>query len=426
MQTAQPNRGAAAAGFHLRFCTTDTSSEMEGAEDADGLGVAPSIDVNDNRETRKVRVCVSDPDNARSGWAADEGSVYTSGMKDRDGGQSSVRNAPKESRVLFGFEPDSVFPVVGCRDEIINGFPEQQEVDVVYPDGGGGGGRRSGPNAAVRATGMSDSDGVTGTYALGCERAGESVDKSDGGHFSSQLRPKSPVSSVGSDSPDMKMPNGDAIYGHMDNTHTNRMDYGRAMQSFQDRGVKVGNGGLLFVNSYNTLSQVPFGSLGGLSAPVSHVFVHQSDCVRTGRASAESSEETRHSEAASCHPDPADTLSDLSAKLSLSPLVENTSDYTEAEPSPDEEFSEGGPPPRPQSLRTNRGHAVSLSCDATPLSPGDDGYFGAEGVVDECLGSVNAFEGGRRQSAPDSTNPEASCDPTVDAKRHGIAEFLTR
>ncbi|KAI7804723.1 TBC1 domain family member 12 [Triplophysa rosa] len=400
---------------------------MEGVEDADGLGLAPSIDVNDNRETCKVRVCVSAPDNVRSGWAAEEGSVYTSGITDRDPGQTSVRNAPKESHVLLDFNPDSVFP--GCRDEIINGFPEQHEVDVVYPDGGGGGRSRSGPKAAVRATGMSDSDRVTGTSELGCE----SAHKPDGGYLNSQLRPKSPVSFVGRDSPDiMTMPNGDAFYGHMDNTHINRMDYGHAMQSFQDRGVKVGNGGLLIVNSYNTLSQVPFGSLGGLPAPVSHVFVHQSDCVLPsrrscegmGRASAESSEETRHSDAASCDPDPADTLSDLSAKLSLSPLVENTSDYTEAEPSPEEEFSEGGLPLRPQSLRTNPGHMVSLSCDATPLSPGDDGYFGAEGVADEC--SVNTFEGGRRQSAPDSTNPEASSDLTVDTKRHGIAEFLTR
>lgn len=430
MQTAQPNRGAAAAaaGFYLRFCTTDTSSEMEGVEDADGLGLAPSIDVNDNRETCKVRICVSDPDNARSGWAAEEVSVYTSGIKDRGAGQQSERNAPKESHILLGLKPDTVFPVVGCRDEIINGFPEQQEVDVVYPDGGGGGGgSRSGPNAAVRSTGMSDR--VTGTSELGCECAGESVDKPNEGYLISQLR--SPVSFLGRDSPDMKMPNGDAIYGHMDNSHINRVDYGHAMQSFQDRGVKVGNGGLLIVNSYNTLSQVPFGSLGGLAAPVSRVFVHQSDCVlpsgrsceRMGRAS---SEENRHSEAASCDLDPADTLSDLSAKLSLSPLAENTSDYTEAEPSPDEEFSKGGPPLRPQSLRTNSGHPVSLSCDATPLSPGDDGYFGAEGVVDECLSSVNTFEGGRRQSAPDSTIPEASSDPTVDTKRHSLAEFLTR
>uniref|UniRef100_A0A672JVJ3 TBC1 domain family member 12-like n=1 Tax=Sinocyclocheilus grahami TaxID=75366 RepID=A0A672JVJ3_SINGR len=62
-------------------------------------------------------------------------------------------------------------------------------------------------------------------------------------------------------------------------------------------------------------------------------------------------------------------------------------------------------------------------------SPGDDGYFGAEGGgVDEYLGSVKAFEGGRRQSAPDrvAADPDASYDQTLGTKRHGIAEFLTR
>lgn len=305
---------------------------MEGV-DADGLGPAPSIDVNDNRETRKLRVRV--PDDAR---AARPGSGPTPGIKNR-----------------LDLKPDCVFPVA----EIINGFPEQQEVDVGCPDGG-----RSEPNA------------VTGSKC-----AGKSVDKPNEGCLNAQL-----------DSPDVKMRNGDAVYrpGH-------RLDYARAMQ-----GVKVGNGGLLIVNSYNTLSQVPFGSLGG---PASRKT--DSGCERM-----------EHSEETSCDPD---TLSDLSAKLSSSPLAENTSDYTEAEPSPDEEFTEGGPPARPRTLRTRSAHPVSLSCDATPLSPGDDGYFG---VGDE--GSVNAFEGGRRQSAPDTANPEASSDPTGDAKRRGIAEFLTR
>uniref|UniRef100_A0A672K6G1 TBC1 domain family member 12-like n=1 Tax=Sinocyclocheilus grahami TaxID=75366 RepID=A0A672K6G1_SINGR len=233
------------------------------------------------------------------------------------------------------------------------------------------------------------------------------------------------------------MPNGDVTHEHIDHdqTHLRCLSYAEGFNRkvpALDRGVKVGNGGLLIVNSYETLSQVPFRALGGLPAPESRVFVHQSDgvlsmgrsCERISRASAESSEEARP-----CDPDPADTLSDLSAKLSLSPLAENTSDYTETDPSPEEDFSDTGPPPlRPQNLRTNPGHTVSLSCDATPLTPGDDGYFGAEGCVDECLSSVKAFEGGRRQSAPDrvATDTDASSDQTLGTKRHGIAEFLTR
>uniref|UniRef100_A0A673HJE4 TBC1 domain family member 12-like n=1 Tax=Sinocyclocheilus rhinocerous TaxID=307959 RepID=A0A673HJE4_9TELE len=208
----------------------------------------------------------------------------------------------------------------------------------------------------------------------------------------------------------------------LDQTHFRCLDYAEGFNRkvpALDKGVKVGNGGLLIVNSYDTLSQVPFRALGSLPAPKSHVFVQQSDsvlstgrsCERISRASAESSEEAQP-----CDPNPADTLSDLSAKLSFSPLAENTSDYTETDPSPEEDFSDTGPPPlRPQNLRTNSGHTVSLSCDATPLSPGDDGYFGAEGGVDEYLGSVKAFEGGRRQSAPDrvAADPDASYDQTL-------------
>ncbi|KAK2878843.1 hypothetical protein Q8A67_019634 [Cirrhinus molitorella] len=361
---------------------------MERVEDAaDEPGLAPSIDVNDNREEYKARVCGSDPERRR------EGSVYSSAYANPGGA-----GLPSISPV-----------VVGCRAGVLNGFPGKLEVDMVCPDG----------------------EEVTGTSEA------ESLNKPDKGYFNSQLR--SAVSFMGKNSPDMKMPNGDVTHDHMDHdrTHLRCLDYAHT-EGFNrkapalDRGVKVGNGGLLIVNSYDTLSQVPFRALGGLPAPESRVFVHQSDgvlstgrsCERISHASAESSEEARP-----CDPDPADTLSDLSAKLSLSPLAENTSDYTETDPSPEEDFSDTGPPPlRPQNLRTNPGHTVSLSCDATPLSPGDDGYFGAEGGVDECLGSVKAFEGGRRQSAPDrvADDTDASSDQTLGTKRHGIAEFLTR
>lgn len=364
---------------------------MERVEDAaDEPGLAPSIDVNDNRQEYKARFCGSDTESAR------EGSVYSSVYANPGGaGLSSL----------------SPVVVVGCRAGVLNGFPGKLEVDMVCPDGEG---TRSGP-------GTSDA---------------ESVNKPDKGYLNSQLR--SAVSFMGKSSPDMKMPNGDVTHEHMDHDQTNLrcLDYAEGFNRkvpALDRGVKVGNGGLLIVNSYDTLSQVPFRAMGGLPAPESRVFVHQSDgflstgrsCERISRASAESSEEARP-----CDPDPTDTLSDLSAKLSLSPLAENTSDYTETDPSPEEDFSDTGPPPlRPQNLRTNPRHTVSLSCDATPLSPGDDGYFGAEGGVDECLSSVKAFEGGRRQSAPDrvaDADTDASSDQTLGTKRHGIAEFLTR
>lgn len=357
---------------------------MERVEDADEPGLAPSIDVNDNREEYKARVCVSNPERA---------------------GQGSVYRLAYASPGSAGL-PTISSVVVGCRAGVLNGFPEELEVDMVCPDG------EEGEN-------------------LSCPNEPECVEKPDNGYLNSQLR--SAVSFMGKSTPDMKMPNGDVTHEHMHHVQTplRCLDYAHAeglnrKVSALDRGVKVGNGGLLIVNSYDTLSQVPFGALGGLSAPESRVFVHQSgsvsstgrSCERISRAITESSEEARP-----CDPDPADTLSELSAKLSLSPLAENTSDYTETDPSPEEDFSDTGPPLRPRNLRTNAGHIVSLSCDATPLSPVDDGYFGAEGGVDECLGS-----GGRRQSAPDrvAADPDPSSDQTLGTKRHGIAEFLTR
>ncbi|XP_061915402.1 TBC1 domain family member 12-like isoform X3 [Entelurus aequoreus] len=66
--------------------------------------------------------------------------------------------------------------------------------------------------------------------------------------------------------------------------------------------------------------------------------------------------------------------------------------------SPSEQDSPGpGLVGRPRSLRTEPNLAVSLSCDATPLSPAEDGGFGFGDQGD----FRNTFERGRRQSAPD-------------------------
>ncbi|KAK5854399.1 hypothetical protein PBY51_015471 [Eleginops maclovinus] len=96
-----------------------------------------------------------------------------------------------------------------------------------------------------------------------------------------------------------------------------------------------------------------------------------------------------------------------------------------------EDFSELSLPVRPQSLRTNPNLVVSLSCDATPLSPVDDDdddeggfYFGDEEDIRSVLDS------GRRQSAPDKLpNPAEqteSSESRLMPKRFGIAEFFTR
>ncbi|KAM4729970.1 TBC1 domain family member 12 isoform 2-T2 [Anableps anableps] len=77
-------------------------------------------------------------------------------------------------------------------------------------------------------------------------------------------------------------------------------------------------------------------------------------------------------------------------------------------------------PARPQSLRTNPTASVSLSCDATPLSPEEDGgfYFAPE---------PGLLEAGRRQSAPDKLSEETEgSELKVLPKRFGIADFFTR
>uniref|UniRef100_UPI0037E81E8B TBC1 domain family member 12-like n=1 Tax=Semicossyphus pulcher TaxID=241346 RepID=UPI0037E81E8B len=121
-----------------------------------------------------------------------------------------------------------------------------------------------------------------------------------------------------------------------------------------------------------------------------------------------------------------------SAKLP-SPLPSNgNGDSPLSEPNireDEEDFSDLSLPVRPQSLRTNPNLAVSLSCDATPLSPDDDGcfYFGDEGYEEDFR---NVLEAGRRQSAPDKlpdlTEQADNSDPKLMPKRFGIADFFTR
>ncbi|XP_073337529.1 TBC1 domain family member 12 [Pagrus major] len=95
----------------------------------------------------------------------------------------------------------------------------------------------------------------------------------------------------------------------------------------------------------------------------------------------------------------------------------------------EEDFSELGFPVRPQTLRTNPNLAVSLSCDATPLSPDEDGgfYFGDEGYMEDFR---TVLEAGRRQSAPDKlpdlTEHSDGSEHKLMPKRFGIADFFTR
>ncbi|XP_056147833.1 TBC1 domain family member 12-like isoform X2 [Lampris incognitus] len=108
-----------------------------------------------------------------------------------------------------------------------------------------------------------------------------------------------------------------------------------------------------------------------------------------------------------------------------------TADSPLTEPSirgDEEDVTDFSLPARPQTLRTNSNIPVSLSCDATPLSPEDGGfYFGGEGCADEIR---SALDVGRRQSAPDTLpEPAEPLDPSdqkLMPKRFGIADFFTR
>ncbi|XP_022604377.1 TBC1 domain family member 12-like [Seriola dumerili] len=114
------------------------------------------------------------------------------------------------------------------------------------------------------------------------------------------------------------------------------------------------------------------------------------------------------------------TLSNLNGD---SPLSEPNTGEDE------EDFSDLCLPVRPHSLWTNPNHAVSLSCDATPLSPDEDGgfYFGEDGHEEDFR---NVLEAGRRQSAPDKlpdlTEQTDGSDSKLMPKRFGIADFFTR
>ncbi|XP_028982945.1 TBC1 domain family member 12 [Betta splendens] len=119
------------------------------------------------------------------------------------------------------------------------------------------------------------------------------------------------------------------------------------------------------------------------------------------------------------------TLSNLNDD---SPLSEPTT-RDEDEDDEEEDVSDLRLPVRPHTLRTNASFTVSLSCDATPLSPDGEGgfYFGGEGYEEDFR---SALESGRRQSAPDKLPDLAEqtdgSDPKLMPKRFGIADFFAR
>ncbi|KAI4877212.1 hypothetical protein NFI96_020839 [Prochilodus magdalenae] len=327
-----------------------------------------------------------------------------------------------------------------CGEEMVNGFPEPSSPSFVAELGGGQEGGRLSPAPAGNMDGMAPPEQDLGTSKVGDgAKVMETRREIDPQLHHEQLPPALACSCKHhKDSPmtcleiPKKVPNGDVCTDTLQVCRSGTDIDQERLEGFLPRnaalgkGVRVGNCGFLVVNT-RSLWDAPSGDLSYLGSPAENARSspgsYDSPDQESGHASLEASDSTQPRQAASCEPDPGlDTLSELSGKLSISPSAENASDCTE-------DFRDAGFTARPQTLRTNPGYTVSLSCDATPLSPEDDvGFFGDEGGMDGCLSSVNAA---RRQSAPDKL-PEGMCvdpDPSADqkvTKKHGIAEFLTR
>ncbi|KAI4903938.1 hypothetical protein NFI96_031941 [Prochilodus magdalenae] len=271
-----------------------------------------------------------------------------------------------------------------CGEEMVNGFPEPSSPSFVAELGGGQEGGRLSPAPAGNMDGMAPPEQDLGTSKVGDgAKVMETRREIDPQLHHEQLPPALACS----------------CKHHKDSPMT-----------CLEMPKKVPNGDVCT----DTLQVVPKRSPAenARSSPGSY----DSPDQESGHASLEASDSTQPRQAASCEPDPGlDTLSELSGKLSISPSAENASDCTE-------DFRDAGFTARPQTLRTNPGYTVSLSCDATPLSPEDDvGFFGDEGGMDGCLSSVNAA---RRQSAPDKL-PEGMCvdpEPSADQKKSVFLE----
>lgn len=229
----------------------------------------------------------------------------------------------------------------------------------------------------------------------------------------------------------------------------------------EGKEVKVANGGLHIVNTRATCdhSESDYFSENKTNVPFDVVVFH--DCnrqlqdenqlnVRLGSATLCERSQSNISEgqAREWPGEGAPAAAELSAALDLagglpsseisakrpSPCPSTLSNLTSDSPLTEpcirkyEKCNDFSVTARPLSLRTNPNIAFSLSCDATPLSPEDGGfYFGTEGYNDDIR---NAFEVGRRQSAPDKLSDAAvqndSSEQKLMPKRFGIADFFTR
>lgn len=400
--------------------------------------------------------------------------------------------SPVDSSIMLDFIPecrsgainDSCVILEQHTDGILNGFPEssvETTVVVSEAEGGGCGGIPSYQTAAVSTDRPQEGNGMLFPTRVSEtvkpeECAGETedsnADKLDKGHLNSEARPKSTavypaLSCAGkhqqkctcmSAVADMKISNGDVDLGNSVSFDMDMRCTGQSQETHSSGGqnneldapggeTKVSNGGLLIVNNsslHSKVSNLTLGTIGGLSDGA--ILTQQLENIRSspgsydcssresGHVSGEASPAVLLSEPVCCSLESEDGLIELSSKLSITPSPEHTSgENTETESSLREDSSEPCALSRPQSLRTTPSYAVSLSCDATPLSPDyGEGYIGADEGMDPDGVYRNRFEINRRQSAPEKLPDGNAVDSDMNGeqrgpgKKHGIAEFFTR
>ncbi|KAM9345471.1 TBC1 domain family member 12 [Symphorus nematophorus] len=407
------------------------------------------------------------------GQEAGKGHIYVTGNGRNVNKDASVQPPPhRREIVLEEFLPGQLTDscVISGVCGGLNGFTEslgQEEPTMVGlggGEGGGGGaaaascpavllGRQMRQHPAGESEGESpDSDDVT---------PGEESTDSGAvtGCVSRSIRTSLPLdrlpctakhqrscacTAAGLSCPDVNMPNGDVDSpgSEVDVSHCKQTGMFSSLSQRlslcdEDCGeVKVANGGLHIVNTARATCDSDY-------SPDIHVDPGSRQENRTGsgfclRSQSDCRGEDQPAAAELPHfLDPSrDSLALGSSANSPSPCPSTPSnvngDSPLSEPNireDEEDFSDLSLPVRPQSLRTNPNLAVSLSCDATPLSPDGDGgfYFGDEGYDEDFR---NVLEAGRRQSAPDklpdlSEHPDSS-DPKLMPKRFGIADFFTR
>ncbi|XP_041124629.1 TBC1 domain family member 12-like isoform X2 [Polyodon spathula] len=477
-------------------------NEMERAENTASL-VALSVDVNENEQKstsysltgcRSGKPALLPNENKKPAFSEDTNSVLSgkgyvyiaSGRNVNEDkaalGDNKRLDCVTDSECLQSRVKDSCVITERCRDGTVNGFIESSEQLMVGSEATGVGSKRD-PTCSSNCT--ADKQEKRNRMLIDtapdsdreCVRKDAGVsEERDNGLLNNEIGAKSVVPLSGScdgkhqlnctgwvDPADMKITNGDVdgVQGEIFPSCNEDIPFDCGSSVYKSSGalfekeVKVANGGLLIVNKCALLNDKldlhssPAKCIGETAA-VSDMQIKRllkppledgfnkgfcpegDDFGTTGVALSETTAEC-------CDPIPKITTA-VSGALDIEnvgpkdeTLIPNESNVKEEDVSEESNLS-------PLELRTNQNTRLSLSCEATPDSPGDSEVsFGTEAVhdtndvmfMDVSLSSRNTFEVSRRQSAPDHV-PDGltlAADPShqeVKPKKLGITDFLSR